>query len=67
MEAAQKDLGDYERAFQNRGRKKVRGGPYRLFGLQDQGGRTNQDREKTNELLVDCYENSEPQHDFRSR
>jgi hypothetical protein len=35
MEAAQKDLGDYERAFQNRGGKKVRRRPYYLFGLQN--------------------------------
>jgi hypothetical protein len=33
MEAAQKDLGDYERTFQNGGGKKVCGRPHRLFLL----------------------------------
>lgn len=50
---AQKDFRNHEGSVQNPGRKKVRGRPYRLFRLQDQGGRADQEREKAVEFLVD--------------
>jgi hypothetical protein len=51
MEAAQKNLGNYQGTFQNRGRKKVRGRPYYLPGLQDPRRRKDQVWEKTTEFL----------------
>jgi len=48
----QKDLGNHKGPIQNPYRKEVRRRPYCLPGLQDQGGRTYPNREKTVKFLV---------------